>query len=87
MRLAPYRVGNLTGDRTGVGFDKATDWMGTTDYGGMFGWTGAGYPWINRNGNGVMIWETPISVKQITGGTSHVIIVAEDTGRDWTMLR
>jgi prepilin-type N-terminal cleavage/methylation domain-containing protein len=85
-RLAPYRVGNLTGDRTGIGFDKATDWMGTTDYGGMFGWTGAGYSWINRNGNGVMIWETPISAKQITGGMSHAIVVAEDTGRDWTML-
>src|SRR5262249_53914557 len=59
-RLAPYRVGNRTGDRMGVGLDKATDWMGTTDYGGMFGWTGAGYPFMN----GVMVWETPISVKQ-----------------------
>jgi prepilin-type N-terminal cleavage/methylation domain-containing protein/prepilin-type processing-associated H-X9-DG protein len=85
VRLAPYRVGNLTGDRTGVGFDKATDWMGTIDYGGMFGWTGTEFPWINRNGNGVMIWETPIAIKQITGGTSRVIIVAEDTGRDWTL--
>jgi type II secretory pathway pseudopilin PulG len=83
-RLAPYRIGNLTGDRKGVGFDKATDWMGTTDYGGMFGWTGAGYPWIDGTGNGVMVWETPISIKQISGGTSHSIIVAEDTGRDWT---
>jgi prepilin-type N-terminal cleavage/methylation domain-containing protein len=80
VRLAPYRVGNLTGDRAGVGLDKATDWMGTTDYGGMFGWTGPGYTFMN----GVMIWETPINAKQIRGGTSHVIIVAEDTGRDWT---
>ena len=56
--------------------------MGTTDYGGMFGWTGSGYSFMN----GVMIWETPMSVKQIPGGTSHVIIVAEDTGRDWTPL-
>ena len=80
-RLAPYRVGNLTGDRAGAGFAKATDWMGTTDYGGMFGWTGPGYPFMN----GVMIWETPIAIKQITGGTSHVILVAEDSGRDWTM--
>ncbi len=84
VRLAQYRVGNLTGDRTGVGFDKATDWMGTIDYGGMFGWTGTDFPWINFNGNGVMIWETPIAIKQITGGTSRAIIVAEDTGRDWT---
>ena len=81
VRLAPYRVGNRTGDRAGIGLDKATDWMGTTDYGGMFGWTGAGYSFMN----GVMIWETPMSVKQIPGGTSHVIIVAEDSGRDWTM--
>jgi hypothetical protein len=47
----------------------------------MFGWTGPGYSFMN----GVMVWETPMSVKQIPGGTSHVIIVAEDTGRDWTM--
>ncbi len=80
VRMAPYRVGNLTGDRASVGLDKAIDWMGTTDYGGMFGWTGAGYPFMN----GVMVWETPISVKQIPGGTSHVIVIAEDTGRDWT---
>ena len=46
------------------GLDKATDWMGTTDYGGMFGWTGPGYTFMN----GVMIWETPMSVKQIRGG-------------------
>ena len=55
--------------------------MGCTDYGGMFGWTGTGYTFMN----GVMIWETPIAIPQITGGTSHVILVAEDTGRDWTM--
>ena len=35
--------------------------------------------------NGVMVWETPTSIPQISGGTSHVILVAEDTGRDWTM--
>ena len=80
-RLAPYRVGNLTGDRAGVGFANATDWMGTIDYGGMFGWTGTGYSFMN----GVMVWETPIGINQITGGTSHVILVAEDSGRDWTM--
>jgi hypothetical protein len=81
VRRARYRIGDLTGDRTGVDFDQATDWMGSIDYGGMFGWTGPGYQFMN----GVMIWETPVAIKQISGGTSHVILVAEDSGRDWTM--
>ncbi len=80
-RIAAMRVGNLTGDRKRLGFNKATDWMATIDYGGMFGWTGPGYAFMN----GVMVWETPTSIAQIPGGTSHVILVAEDTGRDWTM--
>jgi prepilin-type N-terminal cleavage/methylation domain-containing protein len=81
VRRAHYRVGDLTGNRAGAGFDRATDWMGAIDYGGMFGWTGPGYQFMN----GVMIWETPIAIRQIPGGTSHVIIAAEDSGRDWTM--
>lgn len=68
-RLAAYRSGAMT-----VG-------MACTDYGGMFGWQGTGYPFMN----GVMIWDTPVAIPQISGGTSHVIIVAEDSGRDWTM--
>ena len=82
-RLASKRVGSLTGGMSGQPLATATDWMGTIDYGGMFGWDGMtpAYPYMN----GVMVWETPTSIPQISGGTSHVILVAEDTGRDWTM--
>ncbi len=78
VRLGPYRLESRTGGRSG-NLATAADWMGATDYGGMFGWSGVGYPFMN----GVMVWETPIGIAQIPGGTSHVIIVAEDTGRDW----
>ncbi len=78
LRLGPYRVDCLTGGRNG-NLAAATDWMGCTDYGGMFGWTGAPYPFMN----GVMVWEIAYSIGQIPGGTTHVIIVAEDSGRDW----
>ncbi len=81
VRVAAYRVGGRTAGMSGAPLSTATDWMGVIDYGGMFGWTGVGYTFMN----GVMVWETPISIKQITGGTSHVILVAEDSGRDWTM--
>jgi prepilin-type N-terminal cleavage/methylation domain-containing protein/prepilin-type processing-associated H-X9-DG protein len=82
VRRAPYRVGDVTGGMSGVPLSQATDWMGATDYGGMFGWTGAGYTFMN----GAMIFEAPIAIRQVTGGTSHVILVAEDSGRDWTLL-
>ena len=66
---------------TGTPTQPRANWMACTDYGGMFGWTGTGYTFMN----GVMIWEQPIAISQITGGTSHVILVAEDSGRDCTM--
>lgn len=83
VRVGGYRAGALTGGMDGKPLATTTEWMGCTDYGGMFGWDGAppAYPYMN----GVMVWETPISIKQITAGTSHVILVAEDSGRDWTM--
>ena len=83
VHVAPYRVGALTGGMSGQPLNTATDWMGTIDYGGMFGWDGASPAYSYMNG--VMVWETPTSIPQISGGTSHVILVAEDTGRDWTM--
>jgi prepilin-type N-terminal cleavage/methylation domain-containing protein len=76
-RFATNRVGGITG----TPIQPRANWMGCIDYGGMFGWTGAGYTFMN----GVMIWEQPIAISQITGGTSHVILVAEDSGRDYTM--
>ena len=56
------------------------DFMGMTDYGGMFGW--ANFP---QYANGVMLYDVPVTMRQITDGGSHTIIVAEDTGRGTTM--
>ena len=82
-RLAAHRLGPLTGGMSGQPLATTTDWMACSDYGGMFGWDGASpaYPYMN----GVLVWDTPISIQQISGGTSHVILVAEDSGRDWSM--
>ncbi len=83
VRVAAYRVGPLTGGMDGLPLATTTEWMGSIDYGGMFGWDGTSpsYPYMN----GVLVWDTPISIRQISGGTAHVILVAEDSGRDWTM--
>ena len=40
VHVAAYRVGALTGGMSGQPLSTATDWMGTIDYGGMFGWDG-----------------------------------------------
>jgi prepilin-type processing-associated H-X9-DG protein len=54
--------------------------LGAIDYGGMFGAILAGVQW-RHNGNGTLVWNTPFRLAQITGGTSHTILVAEDSGR------
>jgi prepilin-type N-terminal cleavage/methylation domain-containing protein/prepilin-type processing-associated H-X9-DG protein len=76
-RLGANRIGAVTGTPA----TPRANWMACIDYGGMFGWTGAGYTFMN----GVMIWEVPTAISQITGGASHVILVAEDSGRDYMM--
>lgn len=46
------------------------------DYGGVFG-TGLRTP-LN---NGVMIWDQPIALRQVVDGSTHTLIVGEDSGR------
>lgn len=76
-RYQSNRIGAMSGPPT----VPQQDWMACIDYGGMFGWDGAGgYPWAN----GTMIYNQPIALSQLAGGASHVILVAEDTGRDCT---
>lgn len=74
-RFGANRIGAITGLAT----QPRANWMACIDYGGMYGWNCVGI------GNGVMIWDQPIALSQITGGASRVILVAEDTGRDYTM--
>lgn len=74
--LAWDRVGETVGDVDGDGLDEPGDWLAVTDYGGM---NGSGN--LMPPQNGVMLYSHAVTVRQITDGTSHTILVAEDTGR------
>ncbi len=74
---APHRNGPTTRDVNGNGQWDPGDDLAYCDYGGMFGYGNPSLPL----GNGVMIYEKPISPGQIHDGLSQTIIVAEDTGR------
>ncbi|MBI3837164.1 MAG: DUF1559 domain-containing protein [Planctomycetia bacterium] len=76
-RLAADRSGDTTGDLNKNGQWDPGDDLAFTDYGGNFGFTGLNRPFMS----GVLIWERPIPIAQILDGTSHTIIVSEDTGR------
>lgn len=76
--LAPGRIGATAGDRNANGIDDPGDHLAMTDYGGMFG-----AERVNPQANGVLIFDQAIAIRHIRDGTSHTIIVAEDTGRGW----
>lgn len=75
-RFAASRIGAMTGTPT----TSQSKWMACTDYAGMCGWSSDG----SESVNGVLNFEAPVSISQITGGTSHVIAVVEDSGRNWS---
>lgn len=79
-RFSRARDGNTTGDVNGNGLYDPGDFMGAIDYGGMFGWANS-----PAYANGVMIYDQAISLRQITDGSAHTILVAEDSGRGTTM--
>ena len=72
-RLEAGRLGNYSGASLPL---TAANWYACSDYGGMFG-AGLLLPYAN----GTMLYDRSISIRQITDGTSHTVIVAEDTGR------
>ncbi len=51
--------------------------MAMIDYGGLYG--------VNGTASGVMVYEQAISLRQVTDGASHTILVGEDTGRGTSM--
>src|SRR5262249_46993480 len=55
------------------------DGRGVCDYGGIFGQAITG---PNNPHNGTLIFDKPIRIPMITDGTSHTLMVAEDTQRD-----
>jgi len=76
VNLQYDRVGDAMDDYDGDGVADPGDWYAATDYGGM---NGSGN--ILPLHNGAMIYNEPVSIADITDGTSQTIIVAEDTGR------
>lgn len=68
-------TGRITPTRKDDG--RTADGLAATDYGGMFGAVGPGLP----NANGVMLFDKSVRIRDITDGTSHTVMVAEDTGR------
>ncbi len=80
LRLTRFREGNTSGDINRNGQYDPGDELAMSDYGGMFGW--AHFP---KYANGVMLYDDPVSLRQVTDGTSRTIVVAEDTGRGTSM--
>jgi prepilin-type processing-associated H-X9-DG protein len=76
-RLGPGRRGLVTGDSGGR--IRPGDGLAVTDYGGLFGAAR-----VQPLGNGVMLYDRWIRLDQVRDGTSHTIVVAEDTGRGRT---
>jgi prepilin-type processing-associated H-X9-DG protein/prepilin-type N-terminal cleavage/methylation domain-containing protein len=79
-RFTSDRTSPTTGDVNHNGRFDPGDNLAFTDYGGNFGFDGTGAikkPYMN----GVLIYDQPIAISDITDGTSHTIIVSEDTGR------
>ncbi|MBX3411846.1 MAG: DUF1559 domain-containing protein [Pirellulales bacterium] len=79
-RLEYDRVGYTTGDRNNNGRQDPGEFMGVTDYGGIYG---AAMPGITTLGNGVMLYDKAIKIVDICDGTSQTVVVAENTGRGW----
>jgi prepilin-type N-terminal cleavage/methylation domain-containing protein/prepilin-type processing-associated H-X9-DG protein len=79
-RVVEDRFGATTGDRNRNGKVEPGDFLGLTDYGGMFG---AAMPEVNRLANGMMLYDKSVPVADVRDGLSNTMIVAEDTGRGW----
>jgi prepilin-type N-terminal cleavage/methylation domain-containing protein len=73
-RLAPGRDGVEVASQAG-GYRAAS-----IDYGGVYG-----AAQLSPSGNGVMLFDRPVSLREVTDGASHTLILAEDSGRGWGM--
>ena len=76
VRLAPAREGSYVVDS---GPPEDPHLAAATDYGGNYGTN------VSPTLNGVLIYDKPIKLGDITDGASHTLLAIEDTGRDGTM--
>ncbi|MCH8922483.1 MAG: DUF1559 domain-containing protein [Planctomycetes bacterium] len=67
------------GDRIRAPRDRQGPGRGATDYGGMFGSS-----FVEPLDNGVLIYDRPVRLAEVTDGLTHTIMVAEDTGRGYS---
>ncbi|MGD9720675.1 MAG: DUF1559 domain-containing protein [Pirellulales bacterium] len=80
VRLTKARARNTSGDVNRNGQYDPGDELAMADYGGMFGWAN-----VPPFGNGALLYDDVVSLRQVTDGSAHTILVAEDTGRGTTM--
>jgi hypothetical protein len=78
VRMAAGRDTFTVGDKNNNGSYDDGDWAAANDYGGIYGSSLA-----TPKDNGVLLYNRKVKLREITDGTSHTIIVAEDTGRGW----
>ena len=77
-RTAPGRVGTVVANPL-----AATDTAGyrgaAIDYGGIYG-----AAQTSPSANGVFLYDRPVTLSDVTDGTSHTLAIAEDSGRGWS---
>jgi prepilin-type N-terminal cleavage/methylation domain-containing protein len=73
-RLAPGRDGDEVSNVAGSYLAAAID------YGGVYG-----AAQISPTGNGVMVFDRAVSLREVTDGSSHTLAIVEDAGRGWGM--
>jgi len=78
VRMATGRDTFTVGDKNNNGTYDDGDWAAANDYGGNYGSSLA-----TPKDNGVLLYNRVVKHREITDGTSHTIILAEDTGRGW----
>ena len=78
VRLTPGREASNVGDKNNNGSYNDGDWAAANDYGGIYGSSLA-----TPKDNGMLLYNRTVKHREVTDGTSHTIIVAEDTGRGW----
>jgi prepilin-type N-terminal cleavage/methylation domain-containing protein/prepilin-type processing-associated H-X9-DG protein len=76
-RTAPGREGHVVANPLAQA-DMDAYRGAAIDYGGIFG-----AAQISPSANGVFLYDRPVTLSDVTDGTSHTLAVAEDSGRGW----